>query len=64
MAKSKYKIGDKLQFNFAGMPCVGIVERIDDVMWGTVERQWIRCKGADGTIYPLEESEDSIIKIK
>ena len=61
MARSKVKIGDKVKFNFAGLPCVGILEKIETDTWGTVTNTWFKVKHEDGTIYPCREENLTII---
>ena len=61
MARSKIKIGDKVKFNFAGSPHVGILESIDKTSWGTVENTWYKVKHKDGTIYPCRKEALTLV---
>jgi len=61
LARSKFKIGDKVSFNFAGLSYVGILEKIEIDNWGTVTNTWFKVRHENGTIYPCREENLTII---
>jgi len=58
----KHKIGNRYSFRFAGAPFEGVLIEIDKKTVGTVTHEWYKCKSDDGTIYPVNKSELTLIK--
>ena len=61
MARKKVKIGDTVNFWFAGQPLTGILESIEEVAWGTVSNTWYNVRHKDGTSYPCRK--DTLILV-
>jgi hypothetical protein len=61
LARKKVKIGDTVNFWFAGQPLIGILESIDDTSWGTVKMTWYKVKHEDGTIYPCRKEALTLV---
>jgi hypothetical protein len=54
--KNKLKIGDKVRFPFAGTTHIGEFIGTHEMEYGTIKRVYYRCKGKDGTVYPVDIS--------
>ena len=61
LARKKIKIGDTVNFNFAGHPYVGTLIEIKKSSWGTVTNTWYQVKHEDGTIYPCRKEAITLV---
>lgn len=57
MARTKFKSGDKVLFDFAGTRMSGKFIDLKKVTYGTVIREYCICEGEGGMIYPIDKSK-------